>query len=67
MTEKKRPGRPSLGPRHTVALMLPPADWAKLQEVSTVFGVKPGPYSTRLVIEHLRSLDLAAIREDSSK
>jgi hypothetical protein len=47
--------------------MLPPADWAKLQEVSTVFGVKPGPYSTRLVIEHLRSLDLAAIREDSSK
>lgn len=67
MREKKRPGRPSLGPRHTVALMLPPADWAKLQAIGTVFGIKPGPYSTQLVIEHLRSLDLDAIHEDSSK
>lgn len=62
---KRRRGRPPhvLGPRHTVALKLPQAEWKKLQEIGIFEGVKPGPYSSQLLIDHLKSVDLAALRE----
>ena len=63
--QKKLGGRPQLhvGPRHTVALRLPQDEWRKLQQIGMLRGLKPGPYSTRLVVEHLRSVDLTSLQD----
>lgn len=57
-------GRPPLdvGPRHTVAVKLEMAEWEKLQAIAIAAGVLPGPHSTQILIDYIRSFDLDQIR-----
>ena len=47
-------------PHHVVALKLPQAEWKMLRAIAATEGIKPGPYSTRVVSDHLRQSDLAS-------
>lgn len=58
-------GRPPLGvgKRHTVAVKLQDDDWELLREISRRTGEKPGPVSSKLLTQLLRSVDLDSITD----
>lgn len=69
MTEKARPGRPAKAPGtrvvdcHTVAVQLPPAYWAKLQQIGKITGMHPGRWTTNQVMNLLDQIDLDALAD----
>lgn len=58
-------GRPPLGvgPRHTVAVKLEADVWQLLQEISRRKGQKPGPISSKILTDFIRSADLDSITD----
>lgn len=69
MSQRRKPGpKPKpIGTRvrdhHSAVAKLPPQEWAKLEEIAAVLGVKPGRFVTDRAIQAIRDTDLNELRQ----
>ncbi len=73
MTEMARSGRKPMEPGtrvrdfHTVAVQLPPAYWAKLQQIAKITGNREGRWTTNQVIDLIDRIDLAELARNEPR
>lgn len=48
--------------QHTVAVKLPDQEWAKLQEISRILGIREGRFASNHVIDLIKSIDVDKLR-----